>query len=244
MKKLLFNILGEENYLKFISKGFISMYKKGMKKDKYPQHYFIKNLVKEGDYVIDLGANLGYYTIPFSIAVGESGKVLSVEPVPLFEKILRKNTSMSNNAKNIEIFNYALGKEDGEIEMGLFVENGVFRHGLTKVLSKEDNPSKVVKVKMTHPESLFSNLTKLDYIKCDIEGFEIEVLPLFINIITKFKPTLQVEFGSSKSRDTIYTMLKAIDYKMYKLDSNKLELVAEGETVSDDVYFVPNSRNI
>lgn len=220
------------------------MYKKGMKKDKYPQHYFINTLIKKGDYVIDLGANLGYYTIPFSNAVGENGKVFSVEPVPLFEKILRANTSMANNPKNIQIFNYALGKEEGKIEMGLFVENGVFRHGLTKVLSKEDSPSKVVKVKMTHPESLFNDLEKLDYIKCDIEGFEIEVLPLFINIIKKFAPTLQVEFGSSESRDTIYEMLKAVDYKMYKLESGKLNTVTQGEIVSDDVYFVPNSRNI
>lgn len=217
------------------------MYKKGMKKDEFPQHHYINQLIKEGDVVIDLGANLGYYSVPFSIAVGNTGKVYSVEPVPLFEKILRKNSKMSPNYSNITIYNYALGKDEKEIEMGLFVENGVFRHGLTKVLTKDDKPSKTVKVKMKHPESLFNKLERLDYIKCDIEGFEIEVLPLFKGIIEQFKPTLQVEFGSVESRNLIQDMLVGLGYKIFKLSNNELVEISKEEKVSDDIYFKFNS---
>ncbi len=243
MKKTLYKVLGEEGYLKLISKSFIWMYKRGMKKESFPQHHYINELIKEGDYVIDLGANLGYYTVPFSIAVGKQGKVYSVEPVPLFEKILRKNVKMSPNQGNITIYNYALGKEEKDIEMGLFVENGVFRHGLTKVLTKEDKPSKTVNVKMTHPEKLFNNLERLDYIKCDIEGFEIEVLPLFEGIIKKFKPTLQIEFGSKESRTLVQDMLLASGYKLFKLDQGELKEGAKDEKIVDDIYFIHSSKN-
>lgn len=217
------------------------MYKKGMKQDEFPQHHYINSLVNKGDVVIDLGANLGYYTVPFSIAVGKTGKVYSVEPVPLFEKILRKNTKMSPHNSNITIYNYALGKDEKDIEMGLFVENGVFRHGLTKVLTKDDKPSKTVKVKMKHPESLFNSLERLDYIKCDIEGFEIEVLPLFKNIIEKFKPMLQIEFGTKESKELIQNMLVDLGYRIFKLSNGGLVEISKEEKVSDDIYFKHNT---
>lgn len=129
---------------------------------------------------------------------------------------------MSPNYSNITIYNYALGKEEKDIEMGLFVENGVFRHGLTKVLIKDDKPSKTVKVKMKYSESLFNNLERLDYIKCDIKVFEIEVLPLFKSLIKQFKRIPQVEFGFTESRQLIQDMLLGLRHKIFKLSNDKL----------------------
>ena len=51
----------------------------------------VKKLIKNGDVVLDIGANIGYYTLIFAKLVGNSGKVFAFEPEPENFKILQKN---------------------------------------------------------------------------------------------------------------------------------------------------------
>ena len=64
--------MGQENYLKFLSRGFHTAYALGFLKNNrnYQFNYFVKRIVKKGDYVVDLGANLGYFSRIFSNIVG------------------------------------------------------------------------------------------------------------------------------------------------------------------------------
>ena len=76
----------------------------------------IKKEIKEGDVVLDLGANIGYYTLLFAKLVGESGRVIAIEPDPGNFSLLKKNVE-ANNYKNIELFQAAATDYTGKITL-------------------------------------------------------------------------------------------------------------------------------
>ncbi|MBK7108677.1 MAG: FkbM family methyltransferase [Bacteroidetes bacterium] len=116
VKQFLFKHLKFETYLLILSKLYFISYRLGILKfsKAYTYHYALKQFIKSGDTVIDIGANLGYYSVLFSRWVKSLGKVFAVEPViPVFNT-LKKNTS---GLGNITLLNFALGDENKSIRM-------------------------------------------------------------------------------------------------------------------------------
>ncbi len=245
VKKVLFKILGLEKYLQFVSKMFFASFFSGrLKKDpSYDCHYYTTNFVKEGDTVIDIGANLGYYAIIFSKIVKSKGEVLAVEPVENFRNVLEKNIRKYTKDNNVTVFPYGLGKDhDKKVPMGMSVENGVFRHGLTKVIKAEDAKDYAMtrEVYIKNPQILFKDLEKLDYIKCDIEGFEIHVMPEMMPLIRKFRPIVQIEIGPIANRKAIFELFEKEKYDVFYLLNKKLQPLEKIDIEYElDYYLIP-----
>jgi FkbM family methyltransferase len=222
IKAILLTVLGQRKYLQLTSSLFFVYFKKGWltKNPIYKTHYFVKHLVKPGDTVIDIGANLGYFSVQFAQLVGRAGKVYSVEPIELYRHILIKNIS---RFKQVEILPYALGEMDAIIKMGN-PGSDKHRHGLMRVLSDKDasDDSQVYEVPMKNPGELFASLPKINYIKCDIEGYEVPVIPLMRSLIEVHQPILQVE-TEGENRRIIFEMMHALHYSMYYVNDGKLQ---------------------
>jgi len=198
IKKALYLILNERVYFRIISRFFFILYFAGLLKisGKFKMHYFVKNLVNKGDTIIDIGANLGYYTKIFARATGEDGIVWAVEPVPLYREILNINTS---GFSNIIILPFALGDRES-VESMRIPGNEPFRHGLMRIARNAEPGGKELTVEVKTPSMLFGRLEKVDYIKCDIEGYEKRVIPGFIEIIKRDKPIIQIELDPDNRR--------------------------------------------
>lgn len=206
--------------------------------DNYEFHYFIRHLIDEGDSVIDIGANLGYYSVLFSELVGTEGRVWSVEPVPLYRRILSDNL---RGRKNVEVVPYALGEEAGTVQMGIPAGDQPYRHGLTRILTADrDRASETTfEVEVRPPAVLFNDLARLDYIKCDVEGYEHKVLPQMQPLIHRFRPLVQVEI-SAVNRPAIFDLFLRQNYRAYALRRQRLYLLEEaGQRAWGDVLFVP-----
>ena len=247
IKQLLYKILGVRNYLIVVSRLFFISYKIGwLRRNKtFDCHYFIKKLIHKGDHVIDIGANLGYYSRLFAKLVGAEGNVTSVEPVTLFREILQRNTS---SFKNVTIIPYALGeKDDQPIVMGIPKSNKYLRHGLTRVLENEAAEPLEFSFdeKMFTPLTLFGKLTRCDYIKCDVEGYEIHIIPQLGFLLEKCKPIIQIEI-EPVNRKSIIEFLGGYSYIAYCLLNNRLVKVEEQpEDSYGDFFFIPeNKRNL
>jgi len=244
IKQILYKILGVKNYLIVVSRMFFISYSLGLlKKDKtFDCHYFIRNLIRKGDYVIDIGANLGYYSRLFAGLVGPCGKVFSVEPVSLFRKILKINTS---GYKNTTIIPYALGSEDNKsILMGIPKSNKYLRHGLTRVLDTNENEpfEFTFNEKMVTPASLFGNLERCDYIKCDVEGYEIHIIPQLEFLLKPFQPIIQIEV-EQVNRKLIDDFLSSLSYVAFYLKDELLYRIGENqEAVEGDFFYVPQNK--
>ncbi len=242
-QKILLTVLGNEKYLSLVSNVFLRLYHSGRAKEKYPEMYLLNKLVSEGNTCIDIGANIGYYSVPLAELVGKPGKVFAVEPVDLFRNILRKNLRRFKVEDIVEIVPFALGNtDDEEIEMGTPIVDGLVHFGYTKIISSnEDELKNRYKVKVHRPQTVFKNLNNLHFIKCDIEGYEGKVIPEFLEIIEKFKPSLQIEICSKRNRKVIIEMLQKMDYQaFYFMDNNlwALKEIEDNIEKSCDLYFL------
>ena len=197
-------------------------------------------MIKNGDTVIDIGANLGYYSVIFSKLVGNSGKVYSVEPVQLYRRILENNT---RSCKNVEIIPYALGETDEQkIKMGAPSEANYFSHGRTHVLDKNDECSMVFDATVMRPDTLFAHLNSLQYIKCDIEGYEGIAIPLFEKIFDRFQPIVQIEIAG-ENMASLTNFFKSKAYRVFTLKGERLkEVLSESQKTFGDFFFVPANK--
>ena len=114
--RILYRLLPLEGYLRVVSRLFFLYRALGIGRTgrALEYNYHLQQLVKEGDTVIDIGANLGYYTRPLADIVGAAGEVYAVEPVPVIFSVLKRNVG---GRKNVTLLNYALGSEERTIEM-------------------------------------------------------------------------------------------------------------------------------
>jgi FkbM family methyltransferase len=243
VRKALLKTLGDEKYLSLVSNVFLKIFHSGNAGKKYPEMYFLKNLVSEENTCIDIGANVGYYSVPLAEIVGRAGKVFAVEPVELFRNVLIKNLKRYRFENRVEVIPFALGNTDNtEIEMGTPEVNGLVHFGYTKVLSSGENKIRnTYKVKVYKPQTIFADLKELHFIKCDIEGYEDKVIPEFIDIIEKFKPSLQIEICPKRNRELIISLLKKLDYRVFYLTENKLQELKEltdNLNRNCDLYFL------
>jgi FkbM family methyltransferase len=241
LRALLLQALGTEKYLKLVSKIYIRLIKAGMMKGKYPELFYLQELIKPGFICIDIGANVGYYSTMLSKQVDSTGHVHAVEPVALFQQIFTRNMKLFK-CENVTLHPVALGGEKGAIIMGTPVIDGVFRHGLTHVVELNENTEGMhtYTVNMCTPEELFSGLNRLDFIKCDVEGYEVILMPHFAGIINRFKPVIQIELGSEEHRRSIVAFFALLGYKPYKLNVNVLEELNTEDALQyskGDFYF-------
>lgn len=125
------------------------------------------SLVREGDAVMDVGANIGLYSLALSRAVGAHGSVIAVEPDPDNVRILNENLS-ANSCSNVTVLPFALSDQEGTIN--LFQVDG--NRGW---LSFADlgNTGRSIPVAMKRGEDALSTLSvKPSILKIDVEGAE------------------------------------------------------------------------
>jgi FkbM family methyltransferase len=248
LKSLLFRLLGEENYLKLLNRGFFFSYRAGLLKsnEEYKYHYFARNLIKKGDTVVDIGANLGYYTKLFSEWVGDKGRVIAIEPVPLYNKIIKWTC---RGRKNITLYPYALGKENKKVHLVTPDHFGYLRTGLPHIYDEKKNKPLSeyefsFEADMKKGNELFESFEKIDYLKCDIEGYESVVIPEILPALQKFKPTIQIETGG-ENKPVVVAALDGAGFEKYYLNGSQLKKAVAGEEdPSGDLIFIHKDKKL
>ncbi|MBS1661813.1 MAG: hypothetical protein JST68_12275, partial [Bacteroidetes bacterium] len=112
IKKILLNVLGEKRYLSFLANSFQPLFRTGMLGKEYQDVYFLKKIIRPGDWCIDIGAHLGYFTLQLSELTGSQGKVFAIEPMSSFHGVL-ESLLQKKKAANVTLYKMALGG-DGE----------------------------------------------------------------------------------------------------------------------------------
>lgn len=240
-KKFLYNNLSFENYLRTLSRLYFLAYNMGLLKKnpniQYP--YFLKNKIKKGDVVIDIGANLGYYSRLMAKWVGKNGKIYAVEPVEPIRHVLTKNVKKYDC---VEILPFALGTENKKIQLGndSLNKNGYVATGSHFVMEQnEENPDIIFQAEMRKASELFGELQRLDFIKCDVEGYEIHIIPEMTALIERHKPAILVETGGENRRQII-DILQEKNYAAYVLKDQKLYPLQDADT--DDILFIHRDK--
>jgi FkbM family methyltransferase len=170
----------------------------------YDEQYtdaFFRKFVKQGYTFIDVGANIGYYTRLTSNLVGKEGVVHAFEPMPSAFDLLKANAI---DLSNVHVHQIAISDSDGS---SFFSVN---KFGETSSLGKNLNAKYVITVKQKSLDSLFLNVGRVDVIKIDVEGWELEVIKGAKELIAKYEPLLYFEYIDDYTRAKGYRLE---DYK-------------------------------
>jgi len=144
--------------------------------------------LKPGDVVLDLGAYAGGSTILFAQKVGPSGRVLALEPDSLNFQSLRRNLE-AHKIQNALLESSAIWDQDGEC---FFEAEGFMGSGLSEV-SERCHSTTRVPVLTLRSLLLRHGLSRVDFIKMDIEGAELRVVQQALPLLCELRPRMVIE---------------------------------------------------
>jgi len=178
-------------------------------------------ILRKGDVVLDIGANIGYYALLESMLVGETGLVYAVEPVISNFKQLEKNIQL-NNVGNIRSFQFAFGAEKAETE--IYISDKCNWCTLNKEAIKDCVGSQ--KVSVVPVDSFLEDKATPKLIRMDVEGYEYEVLQGMTNTLEKDVMLLiEVHPTIMKNMDGFFEILKRHGYFVrFAVFENKVQL--------------------
>ncbi len=149
--------------------------------------------LKQGDIVLDIGANIGYFTLTFAKIVGPTGKVYAFEPNSENMNILKKNVEV-NGYTNVIFIEKAVSNKNGKLRLYLSDDSST-RHSVHK---NEYCGSSFIEIDAVKLDDFFDVGQKVHFIKLDVEGAEFDALQGMsrllgdnekISMITEFTPT-------------------------------------------------------
>jgi FkbM family methyltransferase len=246
IKKILLNVLGEKQYLSVLASSFQRLHNAGLLGKEYRDVYFLKKLIHPGDYCVDIGAHLGYFTLPLSRLVGKTGRVYAVEPMKAFHDTLQ-HLLQRHKAGNTTLYQVALGGDGEYVEMGIPAAGDMKHFAWARVVDANPHLTfpELERVKNESGDHLFRDLPRLDYIKCDVEGLEYRVFASMTHVIDKHHPILLCELFEREQRIRLFELLKPFGYQAYILEGRQLagiDVYAEGPVLAQNDYFIPKQR--
>ena len=130
-------------------------------------------LLREGDVVWDIGANVGHWSTVLASSVGAAGRVIAFEPNPNTERHLRKNFEI-NGLTNYQIVNQAVGDRD---ETGTLRMSGQDSDPLAS-LARDRPTARAIEIELRTPSTLIESdgIEFPNFVKVDVEGFEFQVV--------------------------------------------------------------------
>ncbi len=241
MKKIIKTIV-----VKWTPKGFQKILKKIyylylLKKkttEDEPDLKLIRHLVSQGDQVVDIGANIGIYTKFLSAFVGEGGCVYSIEPIPQTFAIL-KNNAEQLRLKNVVLLNYAISDKNDLMTMEIPLSSSGTENYYEARIINNSKPNleglNEIKIQSQTLDDLFSQQEKhIAFIKCDVEGQELNCLQGAQRLLKNFKPRWLIEVTSNP--DSVGTSAFALfqfmlngGYEAYWFDGEMLRKRRTGD---------------
>src|ERR1700737_4261928 len=150
----------------------------------------IDKLVGKGSVCLDVGANVGYYTLLLSSLSGNSGQVHAFEPSDATFAKLHRNVQL-NSANNVHLHKLALSRKTGNSSLVTPAKNA----GGARLTNELGFPNTTISVSTLDHFAHSENLERLDFIKADIEGSEFGLLEGGINTIQRFRPKMLIEIN-------------------------------------------------
>lgn len=177
---------------------------------------FMLSHLKPGQTAIDIGAHKGAYTYWMSKFVGKNGKVFAFEPQPeLYNQLNKLLEDSNNNNVNLELL--ALSSSEGEATMVIPGKKTSPSASINN--NKREGLGTKITVEKTTLDDYFcsQNQIPVNFIKCDVEGHELDVLTSGKKLLHTFQPIIALE---SEARHCGADNVMAVFKLLHKLDYN------------------------
>jgi FkbM family methyltransferase len=247
-KKLAFKMLPDK-VLHFVKKIHYARVLHSISEKEEPDLKVLKYLVGPGECVADVGANIGVYTKYLSEIVGASGRVFSVEPIPLTFDILRSNVRKLGS-KNIELRNCAISDTVGQVimEVPKYDSGGENFYESRIVREQADNHLRTVVIPASTIDSLVSG-RPVHFIKCDTEGHELCCIQGALGTIRASKPSWLIEISSNPDDENssayqTFRILRESGYQAFWFDGAALRARRVQDTSVNYFFLTGEHRQV
>jgi FkbM family methyltransferase len=160
-----------------------------------PETSWLSTFVRKGDWIIDVGASVGLYTVALSRAVGPNGRIFAFEPCPASHALLARVLRV-RRMSNVRLERVAIADTSGRIRLMTPSDaRGAKQPPCTHVISGEDHESQILDVTSMSIDDycLKNGIQNVRVVKVDIEGYELFALRGAKELIGRARPVLLVE---------------------------------------------------
>jgi FkbM family methyltransferase len=202
-------------------------------------------IVRDGDTVVDVGANIGYYSLLFSTLVGPGGKVVAIEASPKIAATLAQNIA-TNDARNVRIANVAVAAERGTAT--------IYEAPSTNIGMTTTRPDRGFPVGGTVEALPLTDIltaeeaTRTRLIKIDIEGAEAPVVAAILDNLDAFAPDVAIavegDAGTNPEWLGLFARFREHGYHAYDLgnDYDWIELMAGHLRELQELEMMPDGQ--
>ena len=194
-----------------------------------------KKIVKKNDVVLDIGANIGAHTLPLAAMVGEKGRIIAFEPTDYAFKKLQTNLDLNKSLASRVTTVQALLVGNSKTEKPNSIPSS---WSLEKKSEDSIHPVHRGTYQSLHDAFVVrldewvsaNKLEKVDFIKIDVDGHEIDVIEGGYQVLERFSPIIIMEFSEyifeerGRSFDELIEILKKLQYSCYTTSGNHLKM--------------------
>lgn len=190
---------------------------------------FMNTILKKGHIFIDIGANIGLFSIHASSRVGETGAIYSFEPTNITFNRLLENIEI-NNIKNITPINIAISNSTGTTILNVSEDGFDAWNSIAEPTSGSIFTKQVVNTTTLddYLSEMQIEIDKIGLIKIDVEGWEIPVIQGAKELLSQpNSPNLMIEFTEENARSAgyncqdLYRLIESFGYSWFKYNSKK-----------------------
>jgi FkbM family methyltransferase len=175
--------------------------------------WFADNL-KAGDYGLDIGAHVGCFSLFMALLVGPQGRVEAVEPMPANLALLEKNIAQNGLGHVIQLHEACCAAREGGVFLNLGPSS--FEASLSNDFGNGSIPVPALTI-----DGLALKNGRLDFVKLDVEGAELDVLQGAETALAKFRPKLVVELHPPMAAE-VPIFMQNKGYRAFALDGKEL----------------------
>ena len=205
----------------------------------------VEKVIQKGDVIVDIGANIGFYTLKFSKLTGPKGHVHAFEPDKKNYKLLEEHT-LVDKCENTSLINKGVSSKNGLTKLYISDIN-IGMHRAYKSIVCSDH---TIEVEMIKLDDYFKDSnTKIDFLKIDIEGFEYFAFSGMtqllnsnkdIKIMTEFSPLSIIESGTSHLE--LINIFDDLNLELYDIDNNLNQINIQD--IKEQLKVLEQNKNI
>lgn len=172
---------------------------------------FATQYLRPGNTVMDIGSNIGLFTVAMGRSIGHDGEVIAFDPVPA--NIARLKSNLTNNGISTEaVYELALGAVNDKVSLKMSDDTAYA--SLHKVEYGLEN-GKVIQVDMKKLDDIWHDRGKpmVSFVKMDVEGAELDVINGGEELIAQCRPTMLIEANTPRQLAQLKKALLPFGYR-------------------------------
>lgn len=207
-------------------------------------------IIRNSTYLVDIGANVGFYTC-FASSLNPELRTVAFEPNPEVRERLFGNIFRNKFIDRVSVVPFGIGRSSEIANFYVPPLSGTGAGSLKELHPEEGTPLKLAI--QIHPlDKVLENIPALDFIKMDIEGAEYQAILSGSRLIEKFQPVIVVELlrkwmkpFNSHPQDVV-KFLSSFGYRCFAISDSGLTEITEIDetTIETNFLFYPKGRDI